>query len=111
MPASDRIAVITGSSSGAMSQRIRVSRHVSDARDHGIRFWERADALDTKAGAGKKDPADAPAKAGWEAMKADKGSVSSGWMGTLRQAILRVLPPDTIAEMNAKDLRPHRAYA
>ena len=69
-------------------------------------FWERADALDTKGGSGKKDRASAPAKAGWEALMAGHGSVSPGWMGKLQQAILRVLPPDVLAEMNAKDLKP-----
>ena len=69
-------------------------------------FWERAETLDTKAGSGPKDPPEAPAKAGWEAMKKGKGSVSPGWQGTLQQAILRVLPPETLAGLNAMLMRP-----
>ena len=72
-------------------------------------FWERADALDTKAGVGKKDPPEVPAKAGWEAMKTGKGSVSPGWLGTLQQAILRVAPQETLAAINAKLTKPGSA--
>lgn len=74
-------------------------------------FWERAETTDTKAGVGPKDPPDKPAKAGWEAMKEGKGSVSPGWQGTLQQAILRVLPPETLAGMNAKLMKPGSAEA
>ena len=72
-------------------------------------FWERAETLDTKAGAGKKDnPAEA-ARAGWDALKAGNGSVSPGWINNLQRAMLRVLPPDMFAEMNAKVMRPGSA--
>ncbi|GJG89372.1 oxidoreductase [Gemmatimonadetes bacterium T265] len=74
-------------------------------------FWERAGTLDTKAGAGKKDPPEAPAKAGWDAMKAGKGDVSPGWISTLQRAIVRVLPGDTLAEMNAEQMRPGGGHA
>ena len=69
-------------------------------------FWERAETTDTKAGSSKKDPAEAPARAGWEAMKAGRGDVAPGWAGTLQKAILRVLPGDTLAAMNARQMRP-----
>lgn len=72
-------------------------------------FWERADELDTRAGAGPKDSPEVPAKAGWEAMKAGKASVSPGWLGTLKQAILRVAPRETLAAINAKLTKPGSA--
>ena len=68
-------------------------------------FWERAGALESKAGSGKKDPPEAPAKAGWAAMKAGEGAVSPGYFDNLQRAILRALPQDVLAEVNAKEMR------
>ncbi|MGI4795532.1 MAG: hypothetical protein ACRYG8_15945 [Janthinobacterium lividum] len=69
-------------------------------------FWERAGTLDTKAAVGKKDD---PAHAGWDAMKSRKDSVPPGWINTLQRAMLRVLPSDMIAEINAKVMTPGSA--
>ena len=69
-------------------------------------FWERAETTETPAGSGDKDPADAPARAGWEAMKAGHAQVSPGWINTLQRAILHILPDRLKAEMNAKQMRP-----
>lgn len=68
-------------------------------------FWERAGALESKAGSGRKDPPEVPAKAGWAAMKAGEGAVSPGYFDTLQRAILRALPRDALAEVNAKEMR------
>lgn len=69
-------------------------------------FWDRADALDTKGGAGPKHSPTAPAKAAWDAMMAGKVTTSPGWLGALRQTILRILPPTIVAGMSASDLKP-----
>ena len=69
-------------------------------------FWERAETTDTPAGSGKKDPADAPARAGWDAMKAGAAQVSPGWINTLQRAILHFIPDRAKAEMNARSMRP-----
>jgi short-subunit dehydrogenase len=72
-------------------------------------FWERAGTLDTKAGAGEKDSPDQPALAGWEAMKAGKGEVSPGVKHTLEKAVLKLMPAEVAAEMNAKVMKPGSA--
>ena len=70
-------------------------------------FWERAETTNTPAGAGAKDPADAPARAGWEAMKAGSAQVSPGWLNTLERAILHIVPDRAKAELNARMMRPN----
>ena len=55
-------------------------------------FFERADMLDTKVGAGKKDdPADV-AKTGFKAMMKGEGDVVGGWKNKLQSAIANVTP-------------------
>ncbi len=68
-------------------------------------FWARSGRLGSRAASGGKDPPDAPAKAGWAAMKKGKGAVSPSYFGILERAILRMLPRDTLAEANAKEMR------
>ncbi|WP_242098666.1 SDR family NAD(P)-dependent oxidoreductase [Sphingomonas sp. CROZ-RG-20F-R02-07] len=74
-------------------------------------FWERADTTDTPAGSGGKDPPDAPARAGWEAMKTGAAQVSPGWLNTLQRAILHIVPDRAKAEMNARMMRPNDSEA
>jgi short-subunit dehydrogenase len=67
-------------------------------------FFERADMLDTKVGASKKDdPADV-ARQGYEAMMKGDGDVVTGWHNKMRSAIANFLPSGVTAEM-------HRAMA
>ena len=72
-------------------------------------FWERAEALDTKAGAGPKDPPEAPAKAGWEAMLEGKAEVSPGLLHSLQRQLMNVMPNEVLARKNADDMRPGSA--
>jgi uncharacterized protein len=67
-------------------------------------FFERADMLDTKVGAGKKQPADEVAKSGFDAMMKGEGDVVTGWQNKLRAAIAHVTPSGALAEQ-------HRAMA
>jgi short-subunit dehydrogenase len=67
-------------------------------------FFERADMLDTKVGAGKKQAADEVAKIGFDAMLRGDGDVVAGWQNKLRAAISHVVPAEVLAEQ-------HRAMA
>ncbi len=69
-------------------------------------FFERADMLDTKVGAGKKQPADEVAKIGFEAMMRGDGDVVSGWQNKLQAAIAHVMPASALAEMHRKKAEP-----
>jgi short-subunit dehydrogenase len=72
-------------------------------------FFERADMLDTKVGAQKKQPADEVAKLGFEAMMRGEGDVIAGWQNKLRAAISHVLPSGALAEMHRKMAAPGTA--
>jgi short-subunit dehydrogenase len=72
-------------------------------------FFERADMLDTKVGASKKDdPADV-AREGFEAMMRGGGDVVTGWMNKLRSAMALVTPSGVLAEMHRKMAEPGTA--
>jgi short-subunit dehydrogenase len=72
-------------------------------------FFERADMLDTKVGAAKKDdPADV-AKTGFDAMIAGEGDVVSGWQNKLQSAIANVMPAGMLAEQHRKMAEPGSA--
>jgi short-subunit dehydrogenase len=72
-------------------------------------FFERADMLDTKVGAGKKDdPADV-AKIGFDAMMDGKGDVVSGWYNKLQTAIASVTPSGVLAEQHRRMAEPGSA--
>src|SRR3954452_3785132 len=74
-------------------------------------FFERADLMDTKVGAGKKDdPADV-ARQGFEAMMQGDGQVVTGWQNKLQAAIAHITPSDTLAEMHRKKAQPGSAAA
>ena len=69
-------------------------------------FFERADMLDTKVGAGKKDdPADV-AKAGFKAMMAGKGDVVTGLKNKLSTMAAAVTPSGMLAEEHRKMAKP-----
>jgi short-subunit dehydrogenase len=71
------------------------------------KFFERADMLDTKVGAGAKDdPADV-ARAGFEALMAGEERVVAGsWKNKVQAAASRVLPDSAKAEMHRKMAEP-----
>jgi short-subunit dehydrogenase len=72
-------------------------------------FFERADMLDTKVGTQEKaDPADV-ARDGWNAMKAGRGHVVSGWGNKLKVAMAHVMPAGMLAEQHRKEAEPGTA--
>jgi uncharacterized protein len=72
-------------------------------------FFARADMLDTKIGAGKKDdPADV-AKTGFKAMMKGEGDIVSGWQNKLQSAIANVTPASILAEQHRKKAAPGSA--
>ncbi|PYX29958.1 MAG: oxidoreductase [Acidobacteria bacterium] len=72
-------------------------------------FFARANLLDTKVGAGKKDdPADV-AKVGFEAMMKGEGDVVSGWQNKVQSAIANVTPAGMLAEQHRKMAEPGSA--
>lgn len=72
-------------------------------------FFKRADMLDTKVGAGKKDdPADV-AKLGFDAMMKGEGDVVSGWKNKLQSAMATVTPSGILAEQHRKMAEPGSA--
>lgn len=72
-------------------------------------FFERADMLDTKVGASKKQPADEVAKLGFEAMLKGDGDVVTGWQNKLRAAIAKIAPARAVAEMHRHMAQPGSA--
>jgi short-subunit dehydrogenase len=72
-------------------------------------FFERADLLDTKVGAGKKQDPREVARAGFEAMNEGKGSVVTGWENKLRAAMTRLATPGLLAEQHRKMAEPGSA--
>jgi short-subunit dehydrogenase len=73
-------------------------------------FFERADMLDTKLGAQKKQPPDEVARAGFEAMMKGDGEVITGWTNKLKAAISHVLPSALLAEQHRKEAGPGTAH-
>src|SRR5213082_85702 len=73
------------------------------------KFFERADMLDTKVGAGKKDdPADV-AKIGFEAMMKGDGDVVSGLKNKIQSALTAVTPSGRLAKQHGKMAKPGSA--
>jgi short-subunit dehydrogenase len=69
-------------------------------------FFERADMLDTKVGAGEKDdPADV-ARVGFDAMMRGDGDVVSGWKNKLQTAMASVTPAGVLAEQHRRMAEP-----
>ena len=72
-------------------------------------FFERADMMDTKVGAQKKDdPADV-ARTGFDAMMRGDGDVVSGWQNKLQTAIASITPAGVLAAQHAKQAAPGTA--
>ena len=72
-------------------------------------FFARADMLDTKVGAGKKDdPADV-AKVGFKAMMAGEGDVVAGLKNKIEATLANVMPASVLAEMHRKQAEPGSA--
>jgi short-subunit dehydrogenase len=72
-------------------------------------FFERADMLDTKVGAGKKQPAAEVARSGYEAMMKGEGDVVTGWNNKLKAAISHIMPSSVLAEQHRKEAAPGSA--
>jgi uncharacterized protein len=73
-------------------------------------FFERADMLDTKVGAGEKDDPAEVARQGFEALMADKEKVVAGSVkNRLQVAAGRVLPDSAKAEMHRRMAEPGSA--
>ena len=72
-------------------------------------FFARADELDTKVGADKKDdPADV-AKVGYKAMLEGEGDVVSGWKNKVQAAVANVTPSSLLAAQHRKMAEPGSA--
>jgi short-subunit dehydrogenase len=72
-------------------------------------FFARADMLDTKVGAGKKDDAADVAATGFKAMMKGEGDIVTGWHNKLQSAIANVLPASFLAEQHRKKAEPGSA--
>ena len=72
-------------------------------------FFERADMLDTKVGAAKKDDPAMVAETGWKAMLRGDGDVVSGWHNKLQSAIALITPSGMLAEAHRKMAEPGSA--
>jgi short-subunit dehydrogenase len=72
-------------------------------------FFRRADMLDTKVGAAKKDDPAKVAKDGFEAMMAGEGGVVSGWKNKLEAAAAHVLPAERLAKQHSEMAAPGTA--
>src|SRR4051794_2528631 len=69
-------------------------------------FFARADMLDTKIGASKKDdPADV-ARVGFQAMMEGEGDVVAGWKNKLQAAAANVTPASVLAQMHRGKAEP-----
>jgi len=72
-------------------------------------FFERADMLDTKVGAGKKmDPAKV-ARIGYDAMMDGEADVVAGWKNKLMVAASELMPGERVAAQHAKLAKPGTA--
>jgi uncharacterized protein len=69
-------------------------------------FFERADMVDTRVGAGKKQSADEVARMGYDAMKRGEGDVVTGWQNKMRVAMTHVMPSEALAEQHRRMAEP-----
>ena len=72
-------------------------------------FFERADMMDTKVGAGKKMDAGEVARIGFKAMMDGDGDVVTGMKNKLQSAIATVTPSGVLAEQHRKMAEPGSA--
>lgn len=69
-------------------------------------FFQRADMLDTKVGAGKKDDPFDVAKTRFDAMTKGEGDVVSGLKNKIQSAIANVTPAGMLADEHRKMAEP-----
>jgi len=69
-------------------------------------FFARADMLDTDVGQGKKDDPAKVAADGWDALRAGKAHIVSGWKNKLQAAAAHVAPAGVLAERHRKMAEP-----
>jgi uncharacterized protein len=72
-------------------------------------FFRRADMLDTKVGAAKKDDPATVARVGFKAMMAGEGGVVSGWQNKAEAAAAHVMPAERLARKHAEMAAPGTA--
>ncbi len=72
-------------------------------------FFKRADMMDTKVGASKKDDPAMVAETGFKAMMNGDGDVVAGWHNKLQAAIAHIAPADLLAEAHRKMAAPGSA--
>lgn len=72
-------------------------------------FFARADLLDTKVGAEKKQPAEEVAKIGFDAMMKGDSEVVAGWRNKLQALLAHVTPDTVLAEQHRKQAQPGSA--
>jgi short-subunit dehydrogenase len=72
-------------------------------------FFERADLLDTRVGAAKKDDPAEVAEQGFKAMMDGAGGVITGWQNKLQVAISKLMPEAVMAKIHAKQTAPGTA--
>ena len=72
-------------------------------------FFARADMLDTKVGAGRKDDPAGVAKVGFKAMMDVEGVVVSGLKNKIQATFANVTPASVLAEMHRKLAEPGSA--
>jgi short-subunit dehydrogenase len=72
-------------------------------------FFERADMLETRSGAGDKQPAADVAKVGFEAMLRGDGNVVAGWKNKLQAAVAHIMPAASLADHRRKVAEPGSA--
>jgi short-subunit dehydrogenase len=72
-------------------------------------FFETADLMDTKVGAGKKDDPAMVAKAGYEALLRGDGHEVSGFANKIEAMMTRVLGDDQLARMHEAQAKPGTA--
>ncbi len=72
-------------------------------------FFDRADMVDTKVGAGAKDDPAMVAKTGFEAMMRGDGDIVAGWSNKIQSTIANVTPPGVLARQHRKMAEPGSA--
>jgi short-subunit dehydrogenase len=72
-------------------------------------FFERADMLDTKVGAGKKDDPAMVAEVGFKAMMKGEGDVVAGWKNKIQTTLANVTPAGVLAGQHRSMAEPGSA--
>lgn len=72
-------------------------------------FFERADMLDTKVGAGEKDDPAMVARKGFDAMMKGEGDIVTGIKNKVQSAVANVTPAEMLAKQHRKMAEPGSA--